>query len=230
MNAIDGIFFDLDGTLVDTAEDFVFTINLMLREHKLPPVEPEQIRRNVSTGSSFLMQMAFNLPPGEKLQQKREEFLNYYDQHIRNEQRDTFSTLYPGIKELLGELEHRQLAWGIVTNKPRKYALLILEQLGILDRSHTLVCPDDVKYAKPDPEALLLACKQTRCAPEKSIYIGDHLRDIEAGRQAGMHTVAARYGYIAEDDDPCRWQADLNVDNARELHDWLINCDWKLPE
>ena len=230
MNAIDGIFFDLDGTLVDTAEDFVFTINRMLREHNLAPLEPEQIRKNVSAGSRFLMQMAFKLPPGIKLQQKKEAFLKLYNQHIRNEQRETASTLYPGIQELLNELEERQMPWGIVTNKPRPYALLILDQLGILDRSHTLVCPDDVKYAKPDPEPLFLACDQTRCIPGKSIYIGDHSRDIEAGRKAGMHTVAALYGYIAEGDDPRCWHADLNIDSARELHDWLISSDWKLPE
>ena len=230
MNAIDGIFFDLDGTLVDTADDFIFTINQMLREHGRPPMTDETIRRNVSAGSSVLMQLAFDLPPGDKLAHKRDEFLKYYDRHIRDVHRTSFSTLYPGMHDLLEELEDRQITWGIVTNKPRHYALELLKQLDILDRSHTLVCPDDVKCAKPDPEALFLACKQTGCEPLRSIYIGDHLRDIEAGRQAGMHTVAARYGYIAEDDDPSQWQADLNIENARELHDWLKNSNWKLPE
>ena len=230
MNAIDGIFFDLDGTLADTAEDFIFTVNQMLREHGRPPVPADIIRRNVSAGSSVLMQIAFNLPPGKKLAQKREEFLKYYDRHIRDADRPSFSTLYPGMEALLEELGERQVSWGIVTNKPRKYALQLLKQLDILDRSHTLVCPEDVKYAKPAPEALLLACQQTGCEPARSIYIGDHLRDIEAGRKAGMCTVAARYGYIAGDDNPDRWHADLSIENARELHDWLINSDWKLPE
>ena len=228
MNAIDGIFFDLDGTLVDTAEDFVVTVNQILSAYQRPPLPAHIIRRNVSAGSRALMQLAFELPPGEKLAQKRNEFLKYYDRHIRDAQRDSFSTLYPGMNDLLDELEQRQIPWGIVTNKPRHYALQLLKQLGLLDRSHTLVCPDDVAKAKPDPESLLLACQQTGCEPVKSIYIGDHLRDIDAGREAGMHTVAARYGYIAEDDDPDQWQADLNIDNARELHDWLINSDWKL--
>ena len=230
MAAIEGVFFDLDGTLLDTAEDFIVAINRMLRNHAKAPIADDLIRKNLSAGSKTLTQIAFNLPQGKELEQKRDEFLQYYDHHLKDDRRASLSTLYPGIAELISELEQRKLPWGIVTNKPRSYSLQLLQQLNILDRSHILVCPDDVKYAKPHPEALFLACKQTRCNPENSVYIGDHIRDIEAGKKAGMFTVAAHYGYIADGDDPFRWQADLNIDKASELHDWLITNDWKVPE
>lgn len=230
MTAIEGVFFDLDGTLLDTAEDFVVAMNQMLHDYQQPLMDARLIRSTISAGSKILVQKAFKLPDGTELEQKRKEFLSYYDQHIRNEQRHSISSLYPGMEKLITELEQRHIIWGIVTNKPRTYAVKLLEQLNLLERTQTLICPEDVSKAKPDPEPLFLACQQTRCNPKKSVYIGDHIRDIEAGRQAGMLTVAAHYGYIAEDDDPHLWQADLNIHQASELHHWLQESLWQIPE
>ncbi|USE39094.1 HAD family hydrolase [Endozoicomonas sp. SCSIO W0465] len=229
MKAIEGVFFDLDGTLLDTAEDFVITVNQMLADHQHPGMDGHLIRQNVSAGSRALMGLAFNLTPGDELEQKRALFLQYYDRHIQDHSRTTFARPYPGILPLIDELEYRDIAWGIVTNKPRPYALALIQQTGLLERSYAIVCPEDVKQPKPEPEALFLACKQAGCSPESSIYIGDHLRDIEAGKKAGMLTVAAHYGYINEGDDPMTWDADLNIDNAQQLHRWLAAHHWKIP-
>ncbi len=229
MTAIEGVFFDLDGTLLDTADDFVVTVNQMLSDHNRPPMEEAVIRRNVSAGSRTLMQMAFNLEPGAKLEDKRNQFLEYYDLHIKDISRHSSAQLFPGISTLLDELDHREITWGIVTNKPREYTLPLLDQLKLRNRSKVIICPEDVQQTKPHPESLFLACEQTRCAPEKSVYIGDHFRDIEAGRLAGMTTVAALYGYIADNDDPDTWQADVNVQNAEEFHQWLQKINWKIP-
>ena len=228
MTAIEGIFFDLDGTLVDTADDFVITINRMLADAERAPMEPECIRRNVSAGSRILMQMAFELTPGDALEQKRNEFLHRYDCHIQDKSRPSSATLYPYIPELLNNIEQQGITWGIVTNKPRPYALKILEQLELLDRSAVLVCPEDVSKTKPHPEALLQACQKTRCTPERSLYIGDHGRDIQAGKAAKMLTVAALYGYIADSDDPSQWQADLSIQNVSELNRWLEQKNWAM--
>lgn len=228
MKAIEGVFFDLDGTLLDTAEDFVITVNQMLTDHQHPAMDGHVIRRNVSAGSRALMKLAFNLTPGDELEQKRALFLQYYDRHIQDHRRSTFAQPYPGILPLIEELERRDIAWGIVTNKPRPYALSLIRQIGLLERSQAIVCPEDVKKPKPDPEALFLACKQASCSPEASVYIGDHLRDIEAGKKAGMITVAAHYGYIAEGDDPALWGADLDIDNVQQLHHWFEQHNWQI--
>lgn len=228
MKAIEGVFFDLDGTLLDTAEDFVITVNQMLADHQHPEMDGHLIRQNVSAGSRALMKLAFNLLPENELEQKRLLFLQYYDQHIRDRSRSTFAQPYPGIIPLIEELERRNIAWGIVTNKPRSYTLSLISQIGLLERSHTIICPEDVKKPKPDPEALLLACRQASCSPESSVYVGDHLRDIEAGKKAGMITVAALYGYVAEGDNPVKWDADLNIDNIQQLHNWFEQHNWKI--
>ena len=228
MKAIEGVFFDLDGTLLDTAEDFVITVNQMLTDHQHPEMDGHVIRRNVSAGSRALMKLAFNLTPGDELEQKRALFLQYYDRHIQDHRRSTFAQPYPGILPLIEELERRDIAWGIVTNKPRSYALSLIRQIGLLERSHAIVCPEDVKKPKPDPEALFLACQQASCSSEACVYIGDHLRDIEAGKKAGMITVAAHYGYIAEGDDPALWGADLDIDNVQQLHHWFEQHNWQI--
>ena len=124
---------------------------------------------------------------------------------------------FAGIAELLDWLDREQLRWGIVTNKPRRYTEPLLERLGLAQRSHVTLCPDDVLHSKPDPEALLLACSRLGCSPGQSIYIGDHQRDIDAGKNAGMRTVAANYGYIADQQQTADWQADFYVDCASEL-------------
>lgn len=229
MRAIEGIFFDLDGTLLDTADDFVVTVNQMLADHQRPPVDGGIIRQHVSCGARKLMQLAFNLSPGKALEEKRELFLYYYDQHIKDHDRSSFAHPYPGILPLLEALESRNIAWGIITNKPKFYTIPLMEQVGLMQRSQTLICPEDVTNAKPDPQALFLACEQTRCTARNCVYIGDHARDIAAGKSAGMTTVAAHYGYIAADDNPNQWQADVNIHNVPQLHQWLEDHNWRLP-
>ncbi|MGB1271631.1 MAG: HAD family hydrolase [Endozoicomonas sp.] len=229
MPAIEGIFFDLDGTLLDTAEDFIVIINQMLEDEGRPPMDTAVIRSLVSEGSRALMQEAFQLQPGTELEKQREHFLDYYDQHICNHERESPATTYPGALPLIDELERRGIAWGIVTNKPRAYATTLIQQAGLLERTHALVCPDDVEHPKPNPQALLLACQQANCAPAQSVYIGDHLRDIQAGKKAGMVTVAAHYGYILDGDNPWQWQADLNINTLTELHHQLQQLNWKMP-
>ena len=229
MRAIEGVFFDLDGTLLDTAADFVVTVNQMLSDHQQPPLDAQIIRQNVSNGSRRLMQLAFNLSAGAELEHKRALFLDYYDHYISNPERATQALPYPGIRALLAELDRRQIVWGVVTNKPRPYALPLMQQVGLMERCHAFVCPEDVQQPKPDPQALYLACQQANCNPGHCIYIGDHGRDIEAGKRAGMVTVAAHYGYIGEHDDPLRWQADCNINAASDLQLWLEQLNWQLP-
>ena len=118
---------------------------------------------------------------------------------------------------ILLALENRNIPWGVVTNKPRIYSEPLLAGLALDRRCHVLVCPDDVTRSKPDPEPMYLACRQLAVDPAKSAYVGDHVRDIEAGRNAGMPTIAAAWGYVVAGEDPRDWRADHLALEVKDL-------------
>lgn len=109
----------------------------------------------------------------------------------------------------------------MVTNKPLRFAEPIMQQLGLASRSAVLVCPDHVANSKPDPEPMILACKQLDLDPSAVLFVGDDLRDIESGRAAGSRTAAVRYGYIHPQDNPSNWGADVVVDHPLDLRQVL---------
>lgn len=216
---LDAVLFDLDGTLVDTAPDFAAVLNTLCKRHGKTVVDFADIRSTVSHGARALLNLAFGINESdEKYEQLLQELLSLYSQHLAVE-----STLFPGIEDLLNWLDSQSLPWGVVTNKPRAYAEPILAALNLSERCHTLVCPDDVTHTKPNAEPMLLACKQLACNPINTLYIGDHRRDIEAGRNASMRTIAANYGYIDPSDPAIDWQADFYVDHAKEITSTLID-------
>ena len=183
------VLFDLDGTLVDTSPDFILSLNNVLARNNRKPIKESLIRRHVSDGSAKLTEIGFNLP--------RNHFL------------------FDGIKELLDFLKSNEISFGIVTNKPLEYARPVIENFIELDNCKVLVCPDHVNKIKPDPEGILQACSKLSIDPSKTIYIGDHPKDLEAGISAGTKTIGCRYGYSLAD---CKFfdGADL-VDSAQEI-------------
>lgn len=228
--AIEGVFFDLDGTLMDTASDFIAAVSRLQAQYGVPALPDDTIRKHVSSGSKALACLALGLPPNHPdIETCQQQLLQHYDQHINDSHRPLPATLYPGMAGLLQDLEQRQIVWGIVTNKPLTYTTPLLQQAQLHNRSRTTICPEHVQQPKPDPQALFLACQQAQCQPERCVYIGDHKRDIDAGRQAGMVTIAALYGYIADDDSPDQWQADYQAHTVNDIHQWLADHNWQLP-
>ena len=92
-----------------------------------------------------------------------------------------------------------------------------MEQLPLSPPPATIICPDHVTKTKPDPESIVLACLKLGVKPEDTVYIGDHLRDIQAGLNAGTTTIAAAYGYIDHIEDPISWGAHHTVSCATQL-------------
>ncbi len=210
---LDGVLFDLDGTLLDTVDDFLAIIVSMRQERGLPEAPLHLIRSTVSDGSAGMLCAAFSITPEHaELDALREEFLERYQQQL-----GAHSRPFPGITELLDWLDDEGLPWGVVTNKMSRFSIPLLQATGLAERCASLVCPDQVSHGKPHPEPLFKACTQMRIEPTRSVYIGDHLRDIQAGRAAGMHTVAALYGYLPPGDDPAQWNADFTIKNAAAL-------------
>ncbi len=204
------VLFDLDGTLLDTAPDFVTAVNLLRAEHGREPLPGEPIRRTVSHGARALVRLAFGIgeedPAFEPLRQR---LLALYEAHLLVD-----TVPFPGIAELLQALAARGIRWGVVTNKPNYLAEPLLARARLEPPADVLVCPDHVSRTKPDPEPLLLACARLGCAVTEAVYVGDHARDIQAGRNAGMRTIAATYGYLEPDEAVTQWQADYHADSV----------------
>lgn len=223
---LSAVLFDLDGTLIDTAPDFIRIIQLLCQEDGVTPPTPAQIRVQVSEGARAMVrlihpEMAMDSP---ELLQYRDRFLAYYGAQIAVD-----TQLFEGMDALLHSLEQHGIAWGIVTNKPRHLSELLLAALGLTERCAVLVCPDDISRPKPDPEPMYLAARQLGIAPQHIAYVGDHPRDIDAGRAANMPTILAAYGYLPPDhaDDLQAWQADHIVADVAELS-FLLRTHFQL--
>ena len=217
--AFDAVLFDLDGTLIDTAPDMVRALTVMQTIHGLAPVDYDTGRSQVSNGAIGLLRLGFperDVRFGDPL---HHEFLDVYARGLARD-----SALFPGLSSLLEQLENATVPWGIVTNKPGFLTEPLLAELGLSTRSAVTVCGDTLAVRKPDPAPMLHAASVAGLDPARTLYVGDALRDIEAGRGAGMGTVAAAYGYIAHGDDARRWNADGIAGDTGELKQLVLKA------
>ncbi len=224
---VKAVLFDLDGTLIDTAADFVRIINKMSNENNWQAPSASAIREQVSAGASAMVELMLrhnghSKVSDEELEIWRQRFLDNYAADIYVESR-----LFNGLDELLVALEKRNVPWGIVTNKPRYLTEKLLKAMELEERCSVLVCPDDVSRTKPDPESMYMALEKLgipRGAAGCVLYVGDHIRDIEAGNAAGMPTILASYGYIAPDEQSRlkKWGASYLVNTPMQLNQLLL--------
>ena len=211
--SLKAVVFDLDGTLLDTAPEFVEVVQALRAEHDLAPLPVEAIRAVVSDGARAMVSLALDITQDDPVfEDRRQRFLDIYATDLGRS-----TALFPGLGSLLDELGTAGIAWGISTNKPSYLTEPLLARLALEPEPVSVVCPDHVNNPKPDPEPLLLNCSQLGCEPQEVIYVGDHLRDIEAGRAAGMYTIAAAYGYIHADDDVMAWGADAVAHRGEDI-------------
>jgi 2-phosphoglycolate phosphatase len=215
------VLFDLDGTLADTAPDLAAAANAMRLKRALAALPLETLRPLASAGARGLLGEAFGLTPDDPAYPAmRDEFLANYAADICAQ-----STLFDGIAALLTELDRRQIRWGIVTNKVTWLTEPLVALLGLAETSACVVCGDTTPHAKPHPAPLLHAAHAMGIAAEAIIYVGDDLRDIQAGQAAGMQTVAAGYGYCGHTLPAGEWGADYLVNSVAELQALLVQLD-----
>lgn len=205
------LLFDLDGTLVDTAPDLARATNALRAHHGLAPLPYAVIRAQVSNGGSALVTLALGIAKDTGGHDEARTFLlESYGEAVAAESR-----IFPPLERLLEHCERNGRPWGIVTNKPRAYAVPLVAELGLAPGA--LLCADDLPVKKPAPEPLWVAAERLGVAPGDCWYIGDHLRDIQAARAAGMVAVAVGYGYIEAGDDYRAWPADRYFETADAL-------------
>ncbi len=209
---IKAVLFDLDGTFADTAPDLGYAVNQMRIKRGLAPVPEEKTRPVTSSGARGLLGAGFGITPDHAdFPAMREEFLNIYEANLCRETR-----LFDGMAELVQLLENKEIIWGIVTNKAERFALPLMKLLGYSTRSACVIGGDTTGKMKPHPEPLYAAAKAIGTAPAHCLYVGDDERDIQAGRAAGMKTVAVRYGYL-NGSNPATWGADAIADRPQDV-------------
>ncbi len=214
---IRAVLFDLDGTVADTAPDLCGALNRQLARHGKQPISLEQVRVEASNGARGLLKLGFGIASiDSEYEGMREEFLDLYAENLCKE-----TQLFPGIAELLSALEARIIPWGIVTNKPSRFTLPLLQALGLKRRAVVVISGDDTNHSKPHPEPLLTACRKINVLPQNCLYLGDDLRDVQASRAAGMLPIVAGYGYLGSHSHPDTWEADGIIQHPGNLLGYL---------
>lgn len=208
-----GVFFDLDGTLADTAPDLVAATNQLLVARNLTPKPYEFLRPYASAGARGLLEGAFGIHPDHPdFISLRDEFFGNYEKALLVE-----SKLFDEMHHLLDQMDIAKLPWGIVTNKSARFTNPLVDLMGLGQRAIATVSGDTTPHSKPHPEPILHAARLANIDPTKSIYVGDDIRDVVAGKAAGMKTVAAAYGYCGCKEPPEAWGADYIIYKPLEL-------------
>jgi len=211
------ILFDLDGTLLDTAPDLTYALNLLRKDQQLPELPNSDIRSIANLGSRAMLKHAFDIDHDHPdFLPLREKFLNIYQKHIANSTR-----FFPAIERVLLHLDENHIPWGIVTNKPTEPTLRLLKTLQYDHRPACIVCGDTLEYAKPSPEPVLHALWLMQAEPKQCLFIGDAQTDVIAGKAAGVRSLVALYGYIGGHEDPMSWEADGYIHKPEDILEWV---------
>jgi phosphoglycolate phosphatase len=213
MTAVALVLFDLDGTLADTAPDLAGAVNRMLTARGRAPLPLAELRPVASHGARGLLGRAFGVAPDDPgFEALRQEFFREYEGALCVD-----SSLFPAMDATLAALEDHGVLWGIVTNKVARFTEPLVRALGLQQRAACVVSGDTAARPKPDPAPLLHALAATSTTAGAALYVGDDLRDIQAGRAAGMRTVAVSYGYLGDGPHYAQWGADHIIHAPSEL-------------
>ncbi|MBA4267295.1 MAG: phosphoglycolate phosphatase [Comamonadaceae bacterium] len=210
---IRAVLFDLDGTLIDSAPDLGAAADLMRTRRGLPSLPVERYRPFAGSGARGMLRVALERAPGDAdYEDLKVEFLALYESCMFERTRP-----FPEAAELLDALVEKGLRWGVVTNKAERFAKPLTASMAMFAGAGAIVGGDTTPFSKPHPEPLLEAARRLSLQPHQCMYVGDDERDILAGKAAGMHTVAAMYGYLGDGLAVSAWGAHAEVHNPLEV-------------
>jgi len=216
-DSVQAVLFDLDGTLVDSAPDLAGAANELREAHGQQAMDFALLRPVVGSGARGMLNAAFGIGPDDpQFDALRTDFLARYEARILRETR-----VFVRMESVLVALERRRLPWGIVTNKIARFSVPLVDGLGLMSRCAVLISGDSTPHAKPHPQPLQEAARRIGLSPQRCVYVGDDRRDVEAGRSAGMSTLAAAWGYLGRDESVHDWNADAVLAHPEELLKWL---------
>lgn len=182
------IVYDLDGTLVDTAEDITEAINAMLTQLSISALSRDQIRRHVGRGLHDLVGRCLHTKDPAMLERGLRAFVEHYGAHMTDHSR-----LYPGVRETLEHFKSRTQI--IFTNKPNPYAADLMAKLGVGGYFQDILAGVPTAPRKPDPAALQALMRRLSVKPEEALLVGDSVIDAQTGRNAGILTVILGQGF-----------------------------------
>ena len=207
------MLFDLDGTLIDSAPDLAGAANELRAAHGLPALPYERFRPMVGAGARGMIGIAFDIgPQHDRFAELRDAFLDRYEQRMVRETR-----LFDAVAPVLDALDRGRRPWGIVTNKATRFTEPLVRSLGLHARAATVVAGDTTPHSKPHPAPLLEAARRVGLEPSRCMYVGDDVRDVQAGHAAGMTTVIAGWGYLGMGEPVDSWGAEYIVQRPEEL-------------
>jgi len=210
---IRAVLFDLDGTLIDSAPDLGSAANAMLQRRGREAIPLDRYRALAGSGARGMLHVAFETDPSQKdFEPLKQEFFAEYQACLT-----TRTQAFLGVSEMLESLGRAGVPWGVVTNKGERFTLPLTRAMDLFDSAVTVISGDTTPHAKPHPEPLFEAARRLALPPESCLYVGDDLRDIQAGQAASMKTVAALYGYLGQGADVSSWGADASISSPAEL-------------
>jgi len=219
--AVRAVLFDLDGTLADTAGDLANAVNAVRHDRGLPPVPVDAVRLHASSGARGMLGAGMGVTPDHPdYPLLRDAFLAHYAAGLARTTR-----LFDGVDALLSALDARAIRWGVVTNKAERFTRPVTAALGLAARTSVIVSGDTTPHAKPHPAPLLHAAALLDVDAADCVYVGDDLRDVEAGNAAGMATLVAMYGYVGATTDPATWPATGWIAQPGDVLAWLPQGD-----
>lgn len=211
--SIRAILFDLDGTLIDSAPDLGAAADQMRVARGMPSLPMADYRPFAGSGARGMLRVAFGMQPEDaEFPAMREEFFQNYERRMTQD-----TTVFDGVADMLARIVAQQLHWGVVTNKSKRFTEPLSRQMALFASAGAVVSGDTTPHAKPHPEPLFEAARRIGVDPQDCVYVGDDERDIIAGKAAGMHTVAAVYGYLGEKQSVAHWKADDVINSPHEL-------------
>lgn len=213
------VLFDLDGTLVDTSPGFIRAFQQLLVAHDQMPMDDDSIRETISDGARTTIRQGWSHDlSNSAVDGIRLQFLDLYEQLPSLD-----VAPYPGVPALLSQLKQQGIKVGVVTNKTQRLAPQVLKEAGLTDFIDLLICPEDLKQIKPDPEGILLAIKRLTLDPLRTLYVGDHKKDVDTAIAAGVTSIAVAYGFIPESDHPRLWGAHHIAEQPEDLQHLILN-------
>lgn len=210
-SVIEGVLFDLDGTLLDSAPDLYGALVRQCAEEGVAAPAFASVREVVSRGSRAILRCAFAARGEAAIEILVSRYLALYEEVMAQH-----THAFDGVDALLAHLESRGIRWGVVTNKPGFLTDPLLARIGWASRTAAVVSGDTLAVKKPDPAPVLLACEMGGIDPTRSMFVGDDRRDVMAGSAAGLYTVAVRWGYL-DGGNPDDWEADCVIDHPKQL-------------
>ena len=201
------VLFDLDGTLVDSAPDLAAAADILRVRSGLPSLPLSAYRAHAGSGARGMLKVAFGIGPEDAdFEPRKQAFFQAYEASLTQR-----TIVFAGVQAMVDRLLAAKLPWGVVTNKAERFSLPLTAAIPLFSSASVIVSGDTTPHAKPHPAPLLEAARRMGLAPEHCVYVGDDLRDIQAGQAAGMRTVAASYGYLGAGADVAAWKADAEV-------------------